>query len=477
MTPAVIYARVSSKDQEREGYSIPAQLKLLREYAQSHGLQVVHEFIDIETAKTTGRKQFSEMVRFFGRNKNCRIVLAEKTDRLYRNFKDYVTLEDLDIEIHLPKEGQVINKNSKSQTKLAHGIHLVMARNYIENLREEVIKGMRQKAEQGIYPGRPPLGYRNNKLERSIEINPDKAQIAKRMFELYATGEHSLSTLRKLIAADFGTHYSKGYLEFVLKNPFYVGSFNWQGKLYSGTHTPLISRNLFEQVQDALRGRSRPKHRKHKFAFAGLLKCAHDGCAVTAELKKQKYTYYRCTGYHGKCALPYMREEVLAERLAGILKDIQISDEILKQLTAALVQEKNRETEIVRSQRERLQQRLTSIRRRIDQIYVDKVDGKVGEDFWARKTAEWQTEERQILAALQSLNVPQAERQLNITRILELANKAYSLYLRQNPFEQAELLRIVLSNCSIDATNVYPAYRKPFDLIFNRAKTKEWWAL
>src|SRR5205085_8762051 len=112
------YARVSSREQEREGYSIPAQLKLLREYAAKHGLTILREFIDVETAKTTGRKQFGEMVRFLEKHPQCRVVIVEKTDRLYRNFRDCVTLEDLDVEIHLPKEGQIIGKDSKSQAKL-----------------------------------------------------------------------------------------------------------------------------------------------------------------------------------------------------------------------------------------------------------------------------------------------------------------------------------------------------------------------
>jgi len=170
MIPAILYARVSSKDQEREGYSIPAQQKLLREYAQKNGFQILREFVDVETAKATGRKQFGEMVRFLEATPTCRTVLVEKTDRLYRNFRDCVTLEDLEIEIHLPKEGQIISKESKSQAKLVHGIQVVISRNYIENLREEVRKGMREKAEQGIYPSRPPLGYRNNKLEHTIEV-------------------------------------------------------------------------------------------------------------------------------------------------------------------------------------------------------------------------------------------------------------------------------------------------------------------
>src|SRR6266568_4107518 len=161
MKKAVIYARVSSKEQEREGFSIPAQLKQLREYAQRNEFHLIKEFVDIETAKNPGRQNFQEMVRFFAKKIDCRIVLVEKTDRLYRNFRDAVTLEDLDLEIHLVKEGQIISKDAKSQAKLIHGMHLVLARHYIENLREEVKKGMREKAEQGMYPGRAPFGYRN----------------------------------------------------------------------------------------------------------------------------------------------------------------------------------------------------------------------------------------------------------------------------------------------------------------------------
>ena len=111
--PAVLYGRVSSKDQEREGFSIPAQLDLLRAYSGAHGFAVAKEFVDVETAKQTGRTGFGQMISYLVKNPTCRIILVEKTDRLYRNFRG-VTLEDLDVEIHLPKEGQIISKDSKS---------------------------------------------------------------------------------------------------------------------------------------------------------------------------------------------------------------------------------------------------------------------------------------------------------------------------------------------------------------------------
>lgn len=89
-TQAVLYVRVSSKDQEKEGFSIPAQLRLLREYAAAHGFVVVREFEDIETAKASGRTHFKEMRAYLEKHcRSCRTILVEKTDRLYRNPKDW----------------------------------------------------------------------------------------------------------------------------------------------------------------------------------------------------------------------------------------------------------------------------------------------------------------------------------------------------------------------------------------------------
>src|SRR5258707_1443205 len=397
MKKAVLYARVSGKDQEREGYSIPAQLRYLREYAERNQIQIVEQFVDVETAKTTGRKQFGAMLQFIQKNSSCRTIIAEKTDRLYRNFRDCVTLEDLDVEIHLPKEGQIISKDAKSQDKFFHGIQVVMARNYIENLREEVKKGMQEKAEQGVYPSRPPIGYQNNKLERTIEVDPRKAPLARRMFDLYASGRHSLASLRKAISDEFGIKLGKGYIDRVLKNPFYKGLFRWQGKLYPGTHNPLVSVECFEQVQAVFRGHNKPRYNTHEFAYRGLLTCAHDNCKVTAEIKRERYTYYHCTGHRGKRGLPYMREEELGDRLGQILEDIHIPDDILAQLQRALLNDKGRDEEIRRQQGERLAQRLSQVHRRMDQAYQDKLDGKISEEFWMRKSGEWQAEGKQIL--------------------------------------------------------------------------------
>src|SRR5437588_13100431 len=118
---AVIYAGVSSKEQGKEGFSIPAQLKLLKEYAAANGFAVAREYIDVETAKQTGRAAFAEMVAYLKAHPSVRVMLVEKTDRLYRNLKDWVTVDELEVEMHFPKEGVVLSRESRSSEKFMHG--------------------------------------------------------------------------------------------------------------------------------------------------------------------------------------------------------------------------------------------------------------------------------------------------------------------------------------------------------------------
>jgi site-specific DNA recombinase len=168
-----MYVRVSSKEQE-QGFSIPAQRQLLSEYAEREGIHVVQEFEDVETAKRAGRTAFSEMVDFLRKKTSgCRTLLVEKTDRLYRNIKDWVTIDELGIEVHFVKEAVVLSEDSRSSEKFMHGIKVLMAKNYIDNLGEEVRKGMIEKARQGHWPTVAPVGYVNNLCRIGSNLIPN----------------------------------------------------------------------------------------------------------------------------------------------------------------------------------------------------------------------------------------------------------------------------------------------------------------
>ena len=191
---------------------------------------------------------------------------------------------------------------------------------------------------------------------------------------------------------------------------------------------------------------------------------------VTGEVQKAKYVYYRCTGHRGKCDLPRFREEDIAARLGEPLKRLQVPPEVASQIVSTLRKDQERSVGEVSVERARLGARLSGIRSHMDAAYLDKLDRKIPEDFWERKMGEWRMEEQQVKMAIQGLtHAETGDRALDAQRILELANKAHSLYVSQNPFEKAKLLRMLFSNCFVDAVSVTPTYKKPFDMIFKRA--------
>jgi site-specific DNA recombinase len=260
-TTAVIYARVSSKEQEKEGFSIPAQLKLLRGYAADRRLTVIEEFVDIETAKRTGRPGFIAMEGFFKKQRpvttqerHRTILLVEKTDRLYRNLKDWVTLDDPGLEIHFVKfvkENVVLSRDSRSSEKFMHGSKVLMAKNYIDNLSEKASQGIQEKAEQGLWPSFAPLGYRNLNGpdgKKIIEPHPDVSPMVARLFEWYATGKYSLEDITAmaqkagLVSRRSKSPLPRGTIHKILRNRIYMGDFDWRGETYHSVHVPLITR-------------------------------------------------------------------------------------------------------------------------------------------------------------------------------------------------------------------------------------------
>lgn len=334
---------------------------------------------------------------------------------------------------------------------------------------------MNEKAAQGTYPGRAPFGYRNNPATRTIDIHSEKGAKALRVFELYASGRYSLLRLSKELRHMGGTCISKTNLHKMLLNPFYIGYFTWSGNTYRGTHPKLISFELYERAQVVLSGHNRPKCGKQEIAFRGMLTCAHDNCTITGELKKHKYVYYRCTGHRGPCELPRFREQEIAEKLGHVVKDVYIPAEVVESINSSL-QRVNVQTRTQAAQeRVRLIRELQTLHTRMDAAYTDKLDGRISDEFWKRKQADWETGEFRIKSRISGQEGGNGENNLlSISRILELAHNAHSLYVTQKPAEQAELLRKVLLNCSIDAVSLYLTYGEHFDLILDRAKNDDW---
>jgi hypothetical protein len=265
-----------------------------------------------------------------------------------------VTVDELEVEIHFPKEGVVLSRESRSSEKFMHGIKVLMAKNYIDNLSEEARKGMQEKAERGIWPTKTPLGYRNiagPDGKKIIASDPAVAPIVTKLFEWYATGQYSLQEGTRM-ARNAGLVYRKSgakvpvsTVHLILRNRLYSGLFEWNGKVIQGRHEPLVSVELWERVQRVLDGRFAKKHRRmtHDFGFSGLIVCGKCGCSVVGEIKKQRYIYYHCAGYSDKCQgnpascrRKYVREEVLERQFTELLGRLHFDDEVLAWVREAL---------------------------------------------------------------------------------------------------------------------------------------------
>ena len=244
--------------------------------------------------------------------------------------------------------------------------------------------------------------------------------------------------------------------------------------LYKGKHTPLISLALFEQAQQAMRNPHRPKRQKHTFAYSGLLGCGKCGCVVTAEVKKGRYVYYHCTKSRTACDEIYYREEDLAPRFDAVVKGISIGPEIRDWLIQALKESHQDEAAYHQDEVARLQEALRLIKRRMDQMYLDKLDRKVSERFWLEKSREWEAEESRIMEELRSHQVANRRYYDDGVKLLELASRAYELYAKQPGDQKNRFLQVLLSNCTLQDGTLHPIYRKPFDILAKGIENRKW---
>jgi site-specific DNA recombinase len=227
-------------------------------------------------------------------------------------------------------------------------------------------------------------------------------------------------------------------------------------------------------VQAILGRKPRATYPNQQHAFMGLLTCARCHCSITAERKKGKYTYYRCTGFHGKGGNAYIREERLSALLGEVVQRVQIPVEIADWIAANL-RDSQMAAELVRQRTNaQLKKRQHEMQAKLDRGYEDYLGCKISDAFWARKSGAWESELAAVEAELARESAPVRVSQLKGEKILELAKQAGFLYKTQSPAEQRRLLDTLLSNCTFDRGTLCPTYSKPFDLLVQGNETGNW---
>ena len=432
--------------------SIEAQLIELQEYAAKEKLEIVASFQEAKTAKEPGRTVFGEMLSLIEREKADGII-SWHPDRLARNSVDGGRI------IHFVDRGLI--KSLKFPTfwfeATPQGLFMLniafgQSKYFVDNLRENVKRGLRQKIRNGVWPGWAPVGYLNNAKTRGIDADSEKAPKVKRLFEMYATGAYTLHSLANWcrkhdLCGNLGKEIALSNVQSILQNIFYIGLMKYGGEIHEGQHEPLISKKLFDSCQEVMakRGRVHEIH-KNNFAFLGLLKCASCGASITAE-KQKGHHYYRCTRKKGPCQEKhYLREEVLSEQITSYLQKVSLSSQDTEKVLAALDIEQDKARESAQSEVSVLKERLSQVEAKLQKL----LDIYLAD---ALSTEEYATKKQSLLSQKVSLSEKITDFETKGLSWLEPArefvkslNQAANLLSSPNPTAMTTFLKNIGSN-------------------------------
>ena len=388
----ILYARKSTEEDDRQVLSIEAQLVELKEFAAKEKLEIVASLCEAKTAKEPGRIKFAEMLSLLEKGKADGII-SWHPDRFARNSVDGGKI------IHFVDRGLIRSLKfptfwfeATPQGLFMLNIAFGQSKYFVDNLRENVKRGLRQKIRNGVWPGWAPVGYLNNPKSRGVDIDPEKSRLVKKVFELYATGAYPLHSLanwcvKHNLKGNKNNKISISSLQKILQNIFYIGLMKFKGEVFEGTHEPLISKKLFDLCQEVMAKRGKKKDiRKHHFAFLGLLKCASCGCSITAEIQKGHH-YYHCTKKKGPCQEKhYLREEALTEQIKSFLQKVSLSNQDTEKVLAELHKDEEKAKGEAKTTVQNLKVELAEIKTKLEKLldaYLNEVIS--ADDYKARK--------------------------------------------------------------------------------------------
>ena len=342
-----LYARKSTEEEDKQALSIESQVREMMKLAEREGLEIVEIKREAHSSKEVGQRVIYNQLLDDIRCGKFNGILTWAPDRLSRNAGDLGAVVDLLdqqklVEIRTYTQTFTNNPNEKfmlmilgSQAKLENDQKII-----------NVKRGLRARCEMGLRPSVPPTGYLSERhLDKKcqVRIDPKRGPIIKQLFEKVGnenwSGRQTYKWLQKSgFRTKTGKQFSLSNLYITLRNPFYYGEFEYpvgSGEWYQGAHEPIITRELYEKVQNNLRDQYIPKTESKEFAFTKLIKCGYCESGITADEKFKKlkdggtnrHVYYRCTKGKGvECNNPAINELLLIEELSKLLDTIDLDE-------------------------------------------------------------------------------------------------------------------------------------------------------
>jgi DNA invertase Pin-like site-specific DNA recombinase/predicted metal-binding protein len=341
-----LYARKSSEADELQALSIDSQIKEMLELAKRENLDVVEIRKESHSAKASGtRPVFIQLLEDI-RKGQFNGILTWAPDRLSRNGGDLGAVVDL-MDQNLLTEIRTYSQKFTNSPNEKFLLMILGSQAKLENDNKgvNVKRGLKTRAEMGLWPSVAPTGYANEKIvgrECYVMVDPIRGPIVKQIFEKVAYEKWSGRKIHKwLIDINFKTKNNKNLnlstIYNILKTPFYTGTFEYprgSGNWYKGQHTPLITQEVFNLVQEKLNEDNKPKTKFKEFTFVKLMTCGKCGSGITAQEKTKNisdgsihtYIYYSCTRHKDhNCKNPYIREDQLLIQLEEIIEKLDIN--------------------------------------------------------------------------------------------------------------------------------------------------------
>lgn len=345
----VLYARKSTESDEKQALSIDSQVKEMLGIADREALEIIDIRRESHSAKDSGQRPvYREILEDIKRGR-FNGILTWAPDRLSRNAGDLGSIVDLMDQgslLEIRTYGQHF-RNSPNE-KFLLMILCSQAKLENDNKSINVKRGLRTRVEMGLWPGPAPTGYLKEKridMKCQAYIDPDRGHVIKQIFEKVGYQKWSGRKVYHWLKFDlnFKTAGNKnltlGNIYLILRNEFYYGVFEYpkkSGNWYTGKHIPLISKELFEEVQTQVQGGAISLRTESKeFAFTKLMTCGLCGSGITADEKFKKlkdgsvnrHVYYTCTRVKDKdCKCGYINETQLIEQFIGIIDQVDINE-------------------------------------------------------------------------------------------------------------------------------------------------------
>jgi DNA invertase Pin-like site-specific DNA recombinase len=474
-----IYTRKSTDNEERQVLSIESQLQELKDFAKRECLEVLDVFTESKTAKEPGREVFNTMLKRIEKE-NVEGILAWHPDRLARNSIDGGKIIYL-IDIGKIKELKfpTYRFDNTAYGKFMLSIVFGQSKYYVDNLSENVLRGLRQKLRRGEYPSTAPVGYLNDLRTHTIIVDPEKGPLVRKAFELYASGNHTLESVGVKLR-DAGLVGTRGGLpdnraiELILKNTFYYGVFKYKGEFYEGSHPPLISKALFDKVHAVLASRNKPHNpKKDLFVFRGFIRCGECGCLVTAETKKGHY-YYHCTKRKVKCSQRYIREEALAAQINDHIQQLAISDNISEFMLAELQKASNASEASNFSIKQQLKENIGAIDAQLERLLDFYLSEKILQEEYVAKKQKLLTEKVELKEKLEDFGRKGLTRFERVRDFITTCNSASYVALKGNFPLKREFLLKTGSNFILKNLTLYLSWRSPFSFVGETPTNVEW---